>query len=110
VAHHPAVRAAGDHRTDVRPEVITVLSHNETLSILDYFVPPRRVVYMVWAFIVGTGEAPGIAVLLRDLVARRPGAWSRFAAAQRGRLRAWRTHRTDPRASLTLGLRARSAG
>jgi hypothetical protein len=109
VAHRPEVRAAGDHRTDVRPEVVAVLSHNETLSILDYFVLPRRVVFMAWAFIVGTGEAPGIAVLLRDLVvAGRPGAWSRFAAAQRGRLRAWRTHRTNPRASLAVGLRARS--
>jgi GT2 family glycosyltransferase len=97
VAHHPAVRAAGDHRTYDRPRVIAELSYNEALSILDYFSPSRRVVFMIWAFAVGTGVVPGLAVLLRDLVARRPSACSRFAAAQQGRLRAWRAHRTDRR-------------
>jgi GT2 family glycosyltransferase len=100
VAHHPAVRAAGDHRTDDRAEVITVLSYNEALSILDYFARSRRVVFMIWAFMVGTGGAPGLAVVLRDLAAGRPSTWSRFGAAQRGRLRAWRTHRTVRRAGL----------
>jgi cellulose synthase/poly-beta-1,6-N-acetylglucosamine synthase-like glycosyltransferase len=97
VDHHPAARAAGDHRTDDRPGVITDLSYNEALSILDYFARSRRLVFMIWAFMVGTSGAPGLAVVLRDLTAGRPRAWSRFAAAQRGRLRAWQTHRTDRR-------------
>ena len=100
VAHHPAVRAAGDHRTEQQADVITVVSYNEALCILDYFAPPRRVVFMVWAFMIGTSGVPGLAVLLRELVAGRPKAWSRFAAAQRGRLRAWRTYRTERRAPL----------
>jgi GT2 family glycosyltransferase len=110
VAHYPAVRSAGDDRTDLRPEVITVLSYNEALSILDYLAPWRRVVYMGWAFVVGTGTAPGLAVLLRDLVTGRPGACPRFAAAQRGRRTAWRSHRNERRAPLAFGPnRARSA-
>jgi len=97
VAHHPAVRPAGDHRTDERPEVISEISHNEALSILEYLAPVRRVVFMAWALMVGTGGAPGLAVVVRDLAIGRPRAWSRFAAAQRGRLGAWRTHRTERR-------------
>jgi GT2 family glycosyltransferase len=110
VAHHPAARPAGDHRADLRPDVISVLSFNEALSILDYLAPSRRVVFMSWAFVVGTGTAPGLAALLRDLVTGRPRAYSRFAAAQRGRRAALRTHRRGGRARLTPGpSRARSA-
>jgi len=102
VAHRPAVRPAGDHRADLRPEITTVVTYNEALSILDYFAPSRRLVFMGWGLVVGTGTAPGLVVLLRDLLTGRPGAYSRFAAAQRGRLRAWRTHRTEHRAPLAL--------
>jgi len=102
VSHHPAVRAAGDHRTDPPPTVIAEVSHNEALSVLDYFGPSRRLVFILWAFTIGTGGAPGLAVLTRDLIAGRPGARSRFAAAQRGRLRAWRTHRSGRRAPLAF--------
>jgi hypothetical protein len=103
VAHHPAPRVAGDDRADARPAIIAELSYNEALSILEYFSPFRRVVFMVWALLVGTGGAPGLAVVFRDLAAGRPSAWSRFAGAQRGRLRAWRTHRSNRRMVLSAG-------
>jgi cellulose synthase/poly-beta-1,6-N-acetylglucosamine synthase-like glycosyltransferase len=93
VTHYPAPRVAGDLREDPRREAVAAAAHNEALSVLDHFGPPRRVVYAAWAFAIGARDAPGLAILGRDLLVGSPAAWPRFAAAQRGRAAAWRTRR-----------------
>jgi cellulose synthase/poly-beta-1,6-N-acetylglucosamine synthase-like glycosyltransferase len=100
VAHYPAPRGPGDERNGVRPKTVTIASHNETLPILDYLPPLRRAVFIAWTITVGTGSAPGLVVLIRDLAVRRGAAWSRFRAAQRGRRRAWRAYRRRRRRPL----------
>jgi len=97
VTHYLAARPHGDHRTSV--ELVAAASHNEALQILDYFGPSRWPVFAVWSVAVGTTEAPGLAVLLRDLIRRRPAAVSRFVASQRGRAAAWGTRRSARRTS-----------
>jgi GT2 family glycosyltransferase len=97
VAHHPAPRPYGDQRDARDHEAVFACAHNESLEILDHLGAMRRLVFSVWALAIGGSEAPGIAVLARDLIERRPATWTRFAAAQRGRSAAWRTIRT-PRA------------
>ncbi|MGO9899332.1 MAG: glycosyltransferase family 2 protein [Solirubrobacteraceae bacterium] len=97
VAHYPAPRPYGDGREDHGHAAITAFTHNEALAILDHFGSVRRLVYFVWGVALGTSASPGLAVLARDVIRRRRGAWLRFFAAQRGRLAAWRTHSTTSR-------------
>jgi hypothetical protein len=92
VLHYPAPRPLGKEREDHTREGVASSTHNEVLQILDYFGPGRRVVLTVWGFCVGTTCSPGLVVLTRDLLERRPAAWMRFDAAQHGRLEAWRSH------------------
>jgi cellulose synthase/poly-beta-1,6-N-acetylglucosamine synthase-like glycosyltransferase len=100
VAHFPAPRPHGDERDDFGRAATTSAAHNEALEILDYFGPVRRLVFLVWGLAIGTTGAPGVAVLARDVLTRRPAAWPRFQASQRGRAAAWRTMRT-PRTPLS---------
>jgi cellulose synthase/poly-beta-1,6-N-acetylglucosamine synthase-like glycosyltransferase len=97
VWHYPAARQPGDERDTVDTEAIIAATHNEALSILDYFSPLRRLLFMAWGAVVGRNPAPGLVLLVRDVVAGRPGAWTRFQAGQRGRAAAWRTHRRTAR-------------
>jgi cellulose synthase/poly-beta-1,6-N-acetylglucosamine synthase-like glycosyltransferase len=97
VLHHPAPRRLGHERDDLSADAVASTTHNEALAILDYFRPARRMVFMVWGICVGTSSAPGLAVLARDLLDRRPTAWMRFTAAQNGRLAAWGSHRRTQR-------------
>jgi glycosyltransferase involved in cell wall biosynthesis/GT2 family glycosyltransferase len=97
VEHFPAPRPRGDHRHSAQPEAVFPYTHNETLAILEYFGPARRVVYALWGLAIGTTYSPGAAVLVRDVITRRPGAGRRFVAAQRGRAVAWKTRRSPRR-------------
>ena len=93
VMHYPAPRSLGEQRGDTSPEAVFAASHNETLEILDHFGTLQRAVFASWGLLIGTTEAPGVAVLARDALAGRAVSWSRFRAAQRGRATAWRTRR-----------------
>jgi cellulose synthase/poly-beta-1,6-N-acetylglucosamine synthase-like glycosyltransferase len=97
VTHHPATRPHGDHRHGADWAAVEASAHNEALQILDHFGPPRRLVYLLWGCAIGTTEAPGLAVTVRDAVTGRPAAWSRFAASQRGRAAARQTRRVPRR-------------
>jgi cellulose synthase/poly-beta-1,6-N-acetylglucosamine synthase-like glycosyltransferase len=94
VHHHPASRPRGDRRDILGGEAMFTAAHNEALAILEHFGPLRRLVFMAWGFAIGVTHSPGVAVLVRDLIDGRPDPWSRFRAAQRGRLAAWRTRNT----------------
>lgn len=100
VMHYPAPRAAGDHRHVFNAAVLAAAAHNEALQILDHFGPVRRLVFAIYGMLIGNTDAPGLAVLARDLINRKPAALHRFAAAQRGRASACRTHRRFPREHL----------
>jgi glycosyltransferase involved in cell wall biosynthesis len=97
VTHSPAPRPHGDRRHDRAPATVHAFAHNETLAVLDYFGPMRRLVYAAWGLAIGTSYCPGLVVLARDGVTGRRAAWPRFVAAQRGRAAAWKTHRAVPR-------------
>jgi GT2 family glycosyltransferase len=77
--------------------------YNETLALLDYLPPVRRVVYVAWAFLVGTAEVPGFAQWVRFLGRRRRDTSRRVLSAWRGRLDALR----DAWPVMSAGLRSR---
>jgi glycosyltransferase involved in cell wall biosynthesis/GT2 family glycosyltransferase len=97
VLHYPAARPLGDARDDFNSAAVASQAHNEALQILDYFGPLRRLVFMLWGLAIGTTSAPGLAVLARDVLERRPASWPKFTAAHHGRLAAWRSHVRTPR-------------
>ncbi|HMD61465.1 MAG TPA: hypothetical protein VKG78_08545, partial [Opitutaceae bacterium] len=94
VEHYPAVRPRGDRRGDADRVAVSDAAHNEALEILDYFGPLRRSVFVAFGLAIGTTDAPGLAVFVRDLLTGRPAAGARFIAAQRGRAAALITRRT----------------
>jgi hypothetical protein len=106
VHHHPARRPAGDHRADFDEDAITAFTHNETLQLLDFLPPLRKLAFIPWSIGIGTSGSPGAAVLIWQTARRDARAWPRFVAAQRGRLMALRTHSTTRPASIeALGAR-----
>ena len=86
--HHSAGRMAHDRREVLRK----TYSHgyNETLAMLDFLPLGRRAVYLLWGFLVGTSEVPGLVQWARYLAIRRENRWQRLVSAWRGRAEAIR--------------------
>lgn len=71
--------------------------HNETIALLDGRGLVGRVAYLSWALAVGTGETPGVAQTLRNVLRGDPHAWVRWRATVRGRVAGAATARQRPR-------------
>ena len=81
----------------MRSKPIAASTHNETLQVLEYLSPARRLTYAVWGTLIGTSVTPGLALLVRELLHGNSAAWAVFVATQRGRLAAWATWRRHRR-------------
>jgi cellulose synthase/poly-beta-1,6-N-acetylglucosamine synthase-like glycosyltransferase len=88
--HHPAPRVALDYSLSTARTYNRVF--NETLVLLEYLPAHRRAVFVVWGFLVGTWDAPGLAQWVRYLLGGRPEATRRLLMAWRGRLDALRNY------------------
>ncbi len=86
--HFPAPRFDDDanHRGIFSAPGLTNSVHNETLILLTYLPPVRRVAYLFWALLVGTWADPGPLQVPRLLARRDKNVWQRVCAAYRGRL------------------------
>lgn len=101
VDHFPGnLPGIGDHRALSDPVSLQDASHNETVVLLSYLTPARRVAFLLWATVVGTRLLPGglIAVYL-VITKRRASALRRCALVFRGRVAGWRTWQSNLRAS-----------
>jgi glycosyltransferase involved in cell wall biosynthesis len=45
-------------------------SHNETLTLLEFLPIPRKIFYMIWAFLIGTRRVPGLLQVIRFMPAQ----------------------------------------
>jgi cellulose synthase/poly-beta-1,6-N-acetylglucosamine synthase-like glycosyltransferase len=98
VDHRPAVRPAGDRRSNPVSRHQLAAAHNETLALLEYLPLSRRLVFLVWAVAVGRRSSPGIVHAAWTVVRERDAnAPSKLAATLRGRWSGWRTYRRAPR-------------
>jgi len=88
--HHPAPRLAYDSALAVTRTYNRVF--NETLVLLEYLPAPRRYVFVIWAFLVGHRDAPGLVQWVRYLWWGRPQATRRLLMAWRARLDAIRAY------------------
>lgn len=97
VDHHIAPRHDADqrHRGRFAPDPQRDAVHNETLVLLEHLGPLRRLAFMAWARLVGTGIAPGLLQVPRlvmrgerDIVAKLRATWAGRSAG----CRVWRAH------------------
>lgn len=99
IDHHLASRSGGD----VRPalgfsyEARVTHAHNETLLVLEHLPWYRRLVFLVWGFLVGTRDDFGLVQMLRFLPEQRAVAVKKWLSAAVGRWQGWRTfQRSEP--------------
>ena len=105
VDHFPGVLPGGsDHRGLTDPVSLEDASHNETVVLLGYLPPRRRVVFLLWALAVGTRLLPGALVAGYLLITqRRTNSLGRCRIVWRGRLAGWRTWRKARAAAWPVG-------
>jgi glycosyltransferase involved in cell wall biosynthesis len=90
VDHYPAARFDEDARDAPSRRALAHAAHNELYLLLRWLPAWRRPFAVGFAFVFGSRNAPGVAVLAERLLreGNAPAVLERFAAAQRGRLRA----------------------
>jgi FkbM family methyltransferase len=91
VDHYPASRHDADQRGHYSPESLRHAAHNYTLTLLDHLSPGRRVVFLIWAVLVGSRAHYGIAQCMRFMPAEGRTAISKWANVMEGRRAAWRS-------------------
>jgi cellulose synthase/poly-beta-1,6-N-acetylglucosamine synthase-like glycosyltransferase len=93
VDHYPAVRHDEDKRNFFSRAAIGHAAYNETLTLSEHLPRQRRIVFLLWALIVGNRAAPGLMNWARLLVIERRTATARFVATIEGRFSAWAASR-----------------
>ena len=87
--HYPAQRFDEDQRNKFNDIALINAVHNQTLALLEYLPPVRRVVFLLWAILVGTRDAMGFLQWLRFLPTEGALAGQKWIAALRGRWQGW---------------------
>lgn len=65
--------------------------HNETLILLEHLNPIQRIIYMVWAILIGTRQAFGLIQWLKFLPSQGNLAKQKWLASMGGRWQGWQT-------------------
>jgi glycosyltransferase involved in cell wall biosynthesis len=91
VDHYPAKRFDEDKRDRLNEVALLNAVHNETLVLLENLPPLRRIVFMLWAVLVGTQEALGLIQWLRFVPKEGKIATRKWLASLRGRWQGWQT-------------------
>jgi GT2 family glycosyltransferase len=91
VNHYPGKRFDEDKRHQFNPLAQTNIAHNETLALLQHLSPIRKIIFMLWAILIGTSEIPGFVQLLRFIPKQKGLARKKFFASVRGRFLGWQT-------------------
>jgi glycosyltransferase involved in cell wall biosynthesis len=93
VEHYPAQRFDEDERKTFNKIAFLNLAHNETLTLLRHLPPVYRVVFLIWAILVGTKKTPGFVQGLRFLPKEGLFVIQRCVVALHGRWQGWQTWR-----------------
>jgi hypothetical protein len=89
VDHFPAKRFDEDARSARSLNAIYDAAFNDTLTVLEHFPLPKRLLYWLFSLGFGSQDLPGIGQCLR-LSRHNPGIWRRLPYVVRGRLAARR--------------------
>ncbi|MGL5940207.1 MAG: glycosyltransferase family 2 protein [Waterburya sp.] len=91
VDHHLGQRFDEDLREQVNPVAYFNSVHNQTLAILEHFSPQQRIIFALWAILVGTRGAFGLVQLLRFLPTEGTLALKKWLLSMQGRRQGWLT-------------------
>jgi len=97
VDHYPSKRFDSDQRNQFNAVAMTNAVCNETLMLLDHLSLLRRLVFLLWAILIGTRQAMGLVQWLRFLPHRGAATQKLFACLQ-GRWQGyqlWQYHQGD---------------
>jgi glycosyltransferase involved in cell wall biosynthesis len=92
VDHYPAQRFDEDQRNSFNAQASVNAVHNETVALLIYLSPLRRLVFAIWAIAIGTSEAFGLLQWLRYLPKEGDMARQKLWASWLGRWQGWQTY------------------
>ena len=98
IDHYQAKRFDEDQRDQFNAIAFFNAVHNETVALLDYLPPLRRLVFLMWAVLVGTRKAFGIAQWCRFLPKEGSFAGQKWWLSMQGRwqgLQTWRRGKGD---------------
>jgi glycosyltransferase involved in cell wall biosynthesis len=98
VDHYEGNRFDEDQRNQFNEIAFFNWVHNETLVLLEHLSPARRIVFLIWAILVGTRKAPGFVQWLRFLPSEGALAGQKLLASLRGRWQGWWTWEQSDRA------------
>jgi glycosyltransferase involved in cell wall biosynthesis len=87
--HYPAPRFDEDQRQDFNEIAWSNAVHNQTLSLLEYISPLRRVAFLVWSILIGTQDAFGLLQWCRFLPSQGQLATKKWLASLRGHWWGW---------------------
>ncbi|RUT07882.1 glycosyl transferase [Dulcicalothrix desertica PCC 7102] len=91
VDHFPAQRFDEDKRNTFNKIATINLAHNETLILLEHLSPIRKLIYLLWAVLIGTRDAYGILQIARFFKSEKSIAIEKFIASMKGRYQGWQT-------------------
>jgi cellulose synthase/poly-beta-1,6-N-acetylglucosamine synthase-like glycosyltransferase len=91
VDHYPAERFDEDQRDNFNDIAWSNAVHNETLALLEYFSSVQRIIFVVWAILIGTRRALGFVQWLRLLPTEGKLAGQKWLASMQGRIQGWQT-------------------
>jgi len=103
VDHYLAKRFDRDQRLQFDYKACCNAAHNETYIMLEHLPPPRAVVYLLWAFCVGTRTAFGLVQLIRFLPQQKGAAIQQWFASTEGRWQGCKTWYSRAEAKTTVG-------
>ena len=89
VDHYLAQRFDEDIRDRFNSAAFFNEVHNETLAIIEHFSPPKQILFMTWAMLVGTRKAFGLVQLIRFLPREGKLALDKWLVSIRGRREGW---------------------
>lgn len=89
--HYPAVRFDEDRRYDFNELAWSNAVHNQTLSLLEYLSPLRRVAFLFWSILIGTQDAFGLIQWWRFLPSQGELATKKWLASLKGHWWGWRS-------------------
>jgi glycosyltransferase involved in cell wall biosynthesis len=89
VDHFPAQRFDEDQRNQFNEIALINQVHNETLALLEYLPTPRRIVFIIWAVLVGTRSSRGFLQWIRFLPEEGSLSRQQWLASMRGLWQGW---------------------
>ena len=91
VDHFLSQRFDEDQRHTFNALACRNIAHNETFILLSHFSPLQRIVYILWALLVGVRGTPGLIQVLRFLPSEPGSILQRWFASLQGRWQGWQT-------------------